>query len=186
MKKTISIISKTILVSAVAFSAMYAMATSPSTPPPTPGNAGTVTSAIINGGDSNQIKTGTLGLGAVNPTLFSTASALGYKVVTDGGASFGPTAVFGSFTATGSAITFSGLPNQKTGLCTDTSGMVVACTPAAGKTCGLKANQPVAVGCPAGAYLVQMSANGVTGTCRWLDTSHAGGTTVPNTKDMCY
>ncbi len=180
MKKTVSIILKTFLVVATASSAFYALAV---TPPKTPTGAPSI-SPLLNESAANQIKEGGLGIAVTDKASYAAATTLGYKLYTDGGAVLGPTAVFGNFTATGPSITFSGLPNKQ--LCTDGSGTIISCAQVVGNTCGLKASEGTTKGCPAGSYLVQMSADGVTGTCRWFDTSHAGGTAVPNTTNMCY
>lgn len=183
-KKFISI-TKSIAIALVAGGAMMA-ASAFAAPTASPSASNAATNVVLSTNATNQIKTGALGIGATNQSAFAAATSLGYKIVTDGGASLGPTAVFGNFTATGPSISFPGIANKSGGLCTDSMGKLVGCGETIGKTCGLSNNDATTKGCPAGSALVQMSANGATATCRWMDPSHAGGTTVPNTKEMCY
>lgn len=84
-------------------------------------------------------------------------------------------------------------------VCADATGVLYVCpaTPppaaATGQTCGLYNNQPTTgdgthFGCPNGSALVQISANGQTGTCRYYDPGvTTGSTAVPNNgTPYCY
>ncbi len=80
-------------------------------------------------------------------------------------------------------------------VCSDQWGTLYNCTvnfPAVpvpqGYTCGLYNNQSTTQGCPNGSSLVQVSANGQTGTCRYYDPAiTTASTAVPNNgSPYCY
>lgn len=79
-------------------------------------------------------------------------------------------------------------------VCADSTGTLYICPPTpppatpTGQTCGLYNGQPTAQGCPNGSALVQVSADGQTGTCRYYDPGvTTGSTAVPNNgTPYCY
>lgn len=97
---------------------------------PTASPPGNNVGAPINVGAGDQMKIGALGTAMSSPAVFNANVAAGVKLMTDGKAAFGPTAVFGDMRVTGAAVTFDTLSNASATpkpVCVSQTGQLVLC-----------------------------------------------------------
>ena len=97
---------------------------------PTVAPPGNNVAAPVNTGAGDQMKTGAFGTAMASPAVFNANIAAGVKLMTDGKAAFGPTAVFGDLRVTGSAATFDSLANTSptpVQVCVNQSGQLIIC-----------------------------------------------------------
>lgn len=79
---------------------------------------------------SNQWKTGALGAAMTGQAQFNANVAAGVRLMTDGKAAFGPTAIFGDLHTTGAAVTFDALTNADATphpVCVTQTGQLTLC-----------------------------------------------------------